>query len=87
MMRCNVAIPLSIGLAEQLDLKVWIPAKQKGLITAAAGGGCSVCRALLARCCTAQSEARLHVTDMAKLHPRNLIQPPSLGAKVKRILA
>ena len=65
---------LYAGLAEQLNLRVWLPIKQRKLITAAAEGGCMVCRSLLARTSTSgSSDAQIHVVDMARLNPRAVL--------------
>uniref|UniRef100_A0A915EZY7 DNA repair metallo-beta-lactamase domain-containing protein n=1 Tax=Echinococcus canadensis TaxID=519352 RepID=A0A915EZY7_9CEST len=62
-----------VSLAEQLEARVWLPAKQRGLVTAAAEGGCEVCRRLLSRTVTTSSEARVHVVDMGRLNPRAVL--------------
>ncbi|VDM33154.1 unnamed protein product [Hydatigera taeniaeformis] len=62
-----------VSLAEQLEAKVWLPAKQLGLVAAAAEGGCEVCRRLLSRTVTAPSEALIHVVGMGKLNPRAVL--------------
>ena len=53
---------------------MWLPSKQRNFITAAATGGCSVSRRLLARSAVSCSvEARIHVVDMAQLSPRAVL--------------
>uniref|UniRef100_A0A5K3EM61 DRMBL domain-containing protein n=2 Tax=Mesocestoides corti TaxID=53468 RepID=A0A5K3EM61_MESCO len=63
-----------LGLAEELNVKVWLPNKQRGLVTAASEGGCEVCRALVARCVASKDEARIHVVDMNELNPRAVLK-------------
>ncbi len=62
---------LHAGLAKELDLSVWLPSKQRGLVSAAASGGCPLCEALLKRCVarpTDSSGPLLQITDMGKLN-------------------
>ncbi|VUZ56839.1 unnamed protein product [Hymenolepis diminuta] len=62
-----------LGLAEQLNSRVWLPSKQRGFITAAAEGGCSICKRLIAISTITAADAKVHVVDMTQLNPRAVL--------------
>ncbi|VDO01101.1 unnamed protein product [Rodentolepis nana] len=66
-------LPTSNSLAEQLNSRVWLPPKQRGLIKAAAEGGCSICKRLVAISTTTAADAKVHVVDMNNLNPRAVL--------------
>ncbi|KAM7537635.1 hypothetical protein Aperf_G00000070632 [Anoplocephala perfoliata] len=61
------------GLAEKLNARVWLPPKQRGLISAAAEGGCHICQRLTALSTTTAADASIHVVDMLQLNPRAVL--------------
>ncbi|KAA3674613.1 DNA cross-link repair 1A protein [Paragonimus westermani] len=71
------------GLAGELNLRVWLPAKQSKLIDMAAANGCPVCISLTKRTVSNPKRAQLHVVPMGQLNLSNLLRyqanlgPPS----------
>ncbi|KAF8564758.1 hypothetical protein P879_07162 [Paragonimus westermani] len=71
------------GLADELNLRVWLPAKQSKLIEMAAAHGCPVCISLTKRTVSNPKRAQLHVVPMGQLNLPSLLRyqanlgPPS----------
>ncbi|KAF7259167.1 hypothetical protein EG68_03251 [Paragonimus skrjabini miyazakii] len=71
------------GLAEELNLRVWLPVKQFKLINMAAKHGCPVCISLTKRTVSNPKRAQLHVMSMGQLNLPDLLRyqanlgPPS----------
>uniref|UniRef100_A0A5K4ENY8 Putative dna cross-link repair protein pso2/snm1 n=1 Tax=Schistosoma mansoni TaxID=6183 RepID=A0A5K4ENY8_SCHMA len=64
----------TLGLASELNLKVWLPNNQNRLIKLAAQGGCSVCKELLQYVVDSSHKAQLHVLPMQQLNVAGLVQ-------------
>ncbi|KAF6775889.1 hypothetical protein AHF37_05866 [Paragonimus kellicotti] len=71
------------GLADELNLRIWLPAKQSKLINMAATHGCPVCISLTKRTVSNPKRAQLHAVPMGQLNLPDLLRyqanlgPPS----------